>query len=124
MKLTEQQRTALKLSLQLHSLVKDIANENTGKDQSLIDEIEYRGLKLHIHYEARSDQCHRGITISLSQEEQIDLALECKGWIYMRKNNEHIYTQRPRDDIKDKFEGDIDQFIEVANRILYMFLAN
>lgn len=111
------ERHALDLALRLHMLVKVIANAQTGgRDQTFIDSAKVNGVLMDVHYEARSDQCHRAISLTLDAKYR--LWCECRGWMHMNKDDELVYSQRPRPDIDDKFEGDMDAFIAVATEAL------
>ena len=114
MNLNQKQTTALTLALALHERVKLLAHSIAGNQGP---GIEVGGTFLTIRYSGRSDECHSGLKFELDGEEY-DLWFECKGWVSMRRNDEHIYSQRPREDIQEKFEGDVNAFIAVANKIL------
>jgi hypothetical protein len=117
----KEQSEAIATALWLHELVKNLANINTSNnDLSFTGAIHPRKHQMDIHYEARLDECHRSINIDIDGD-KYRMWFECKGWVHMSKNGKDVYTQRLREDIKDKFEGDIGEFITVTKRIKEIF---
>jgi hypothetical protein len=38
--------------------------------------------------------------------------------MHMTKDDQLIYSQRPREDIAEKFQGNIDEFVAIAEKVL------
>ena len=112
------ERRALQFALAIHDKVKLLANAYTaGVDQTFHEQLVLNGVPIEVHYEARDDECHRGITVNLDGG-NYRLWCECRGWMHMSRDDEHIFSQRPRDDIAEKFEGNIDEFVAIADKVL------
>ena len=122
MNYNQDQNTAVELTYKLHARVKSLANAHTNsQDCNFRDEVEVNGKSLSLHYDARDDECHRGITIQFDNQ-KYSLWFECKGWVEMDEiRNSYgikVYSQKIREDIEEQFTGDLAKFIEIGNKVL------
>lgn len=112
------ERDALRLALEIHARVKQLANAQTdGEDVSFRGPISINDASIELQYEARPDQCHRSLSLTLADSD-FRLWCECRGWMWLTEHGETVYSQRPHPDIEEKFEGDMDAFLAVAEQAL------